>query len=112
MTIFTGAGANTINMGSKQPQPYAGIVDNLQGAELILGSGNDTANVDDSGSVGPKIGFLTAFATPAGQVGPAGALTGLNMGAKGIAYSGLSNFNIRSAPAASTTHQSSRGQHL
>ena len=65
-----------------------------KGAELILGSGNDTANVDDTGSVGPKTGFLTAFATPAGQVAPAGALTGLNMGAMGIAYSGLSNFNI------------------
>ena len=94
VTVFTGAGANTINLGSKQPQPYAGIADNLQGAELILGSGNDTANVDDTGSVGPKTGFLTAFPTPAGQVAPAGALTGLNMGAAGIAYSGLSNFNI------------------
>jgi hypothetical protein len=94
VTIFTGAGANLINLGSKQPQPYAGIVDNLQGAELIWGSGNDTANVDDSGSVGPKVGFLTAFPTPQGQVGPAGALTSLDMGALGIAYSGLSNFNI------------------
>ena len=94
VTVFTGAGANTINLGSKQPQPFAGIVDNLQGAELILGSGNDTANVDDTGSVGPKTGFLTAFPTPAGQVAPAGALTGLDMGANGIAYSGLSNFNI------------------
>jgi hypothetical protein len=94
VTMFTGAGANTINMGSKQPQPYAGIIDNFQGAELILGSGNDTANVDDTGSPGPKTGFLTAAATPAGQVGPAGALTGLNMGAPGIAYSGLSNLNI------------------
>jgi hypothetical protein len=94
VTVFTSGGANTANMGSKQPQPYAGIVDNLQGAELILGNGSDTANVDDTGSLGRKTGFLTAFATPIGQVAPAGGLTGLNMGVGGVAYSGLSNLNI------------------
>jgi hypothetical protein len=94
VTVDTGAGANVINLGSMQPQPYAGVVDNLQGAECIQGSGNDTANVDDTGSPGPKTGFLTAAATPAGRVGPAGALTGLNLGAGGIAYSGLSKLDI------------------
>jgi hypothetical protein len=94
VTVYTGAGANTINLGSKQPQPFAGVADNLQGAELIEGSGNDTANVDDTGSVGPKTGFLTAMPTPAGENDPAGALTGLNMGPLGVAYAGLSNLNI------------------
>jgi hypothetical protein len=100
--MFTGAGTNAINLGSRQPQPFDGIVDNLQGAEILLGSGNDTANVDDTGSTAPKAGFLTAAPTPPGQNGPAGSLTGLDMSGPGVTYSGLANLNVALGPGGST----------
>ena len=90
-----------INLGSKQPA-VGGVVDNLQGAECILGSGNDTLNTDDTGSPGPKTGFLTAAPTPPALNGPSGTLTGLNMGPLGVTYNGLSNLNVNLGPGGST----------
>ncbi len=58
-------------------------MDDIQGPLTIQGGGNDTMNVDDTGSTSAKTGTLTAT-----------TLTGLNMGPSGIAYSGLSNLNI------------------
>ena len=81
-TLNTGAGANTINVGSLEPT-LGGIVDNIQGALIIQGSGTDTLNVDDTGSTTGKTGTLTST-----------TLNGLGMGASGITYSGLSVLNI------------------
>ena len=80
--VNTGAGTNTVNVGSLAPTT-GGIVDNIQGALIIVGSGSDTLNIDDTGSAGSKTGTLTAT-----------TLTGLAMGASGITYSGLAALNI------------------
>jgi hypothetical protein len=81
-TITTGAGSNTITIGSHVPL-RGRIVDNIQGFLMLVGSGQDTLNVDDSRSTLGKTGFLTAM-----------ALTGLGMGVGGITYSGISTLNI------------------
>ena len=81
--IQTFGANNTFNVGSKEPMT-GGIVDNIQGALTVAGNGTDTMNVDDTGSTTAKTGTLTAT-----------TLTGLNMGAAGITYSGLANLNIK-----------------
>ncbi len=80
--LNTGAGTNTVNVGSLAPT-IGGIVNTIQGALTVVGSGADTMNVDDTGSTGAKTGILTAT-----------TLTGLGMGAGGITYSGLAALNI------------------
>jgi hypothetical protein len=83
-TINTGAvAANTINVGSLAPA-QGGVVDQIQGALRVIGHGKDTLNVDDSGSAARKDGVLTPT-----------TLTGLNMGASGITFSGLSRLDVR-----------------
>jgi hypothetical protein len=79
-TVNTGTGTNTINIGSKEPTT-GGVLNNILGALTINGSGNDTMNVDDTGSTAAKTGTLTAT-----------TLTGLNMA--GITYNGLAALNI------------------
>jgi FG-GAP-like repeat/FG-GAP repeat len=84
MTVNTGGGVNTVNVGSiPPPEPNKGILGNVQGPLTVKGNGNDTLNVDGTGATIARSGALTAT-----------ALTGLNMGAKGITYSGLANLNI------------------
>ena len=92
VTFDTGAGANVLNFGSRQTT-IGGIADNLQGYEFVLGSGNDTLNIDDTASPGPKNGFFTAIPTPSLFNAPSGTITGLNMGPLGFNYNGLSNLN-------------------
>jgi hypothetical protein len=84
-TLNTGAGANTINVGSQAGVVPAtpGIVDNIQGALTVIGSGNDTLNVDDTGNTTGKTGFLTRT-----------TLTGMAMATQGITYSGLTQMKI------------------
>jgi hypothetical protein len=81
-TLNTGTGTNTVNIGSLAPAAN-GILNNVQGVLIVVGSGTDTLNVDDTGSAGSKTGTLTAT-----------TLTGLGMGASGITYSGVSVLNI------------------
>ncbi|MDE2507749.1 MAG: hypothetical protein KGM43_11100, partial [Planctomycetota bacterium] len=81
-TVNTGGGVNTINVGSLTPA-VGGIVDGIQGPLVIVGSGPDTANIDDTGSIVAKSGTLTST-----------TLTGLQMGASGITYSGLKILQI------------------
>ncbi len=81
-TLNTGAGTNTINVGSLSPA-VGGILDTIKGALIIVGSGNDTLNVDDTGSATNKSGTLTAT-----------TLTGLAMGLGGMTYSGLTTLSI------------------
>ncbi len=81
-TVNTGAGTNTVNVGSLMPTT-GGVVNNIQGAVTVIGSGSDTMNVDDTGSTAANSETLTAT-----------TLTGLGMGASGITYSGLSVLNI------------------
>jgi hypothetical protein len=79
----TGTGSNdTYNVGSNAPAS-GGVVGNIQGALTVVGDGTATLNVDDTGSTVARTGTLTPT-----------ALTGLNMGASGIAYSGLANLNV------------------
>jgi len=80
--LNTGAGANTVNVGSLMPAG-GGMVDGVQGALLIIGGGNDTLNVDDTGSTAAVTGTMTAT-----------ALTGLGLGAGGISFSGLAVLNL------------------
>ncbi len=81
-TINTGAGANVINVGSLAPVT-GGITNGIQGSLVIVGSGNDTLNVDDTGNTSGQSGTLSAT-----------ALTGLGMGASGLTYSGLAVLNL------------------
>jgi hypothetical protein len=81
-TVNTGTGTKTVNVGSLAPNT-GGVVNGVQGALIIIGSGNDTLNVDDTGSTVDKSGTLTAT-----------TLTGLGMGAGGITYSGLAALNV------------------
>jgi len=101
-TVNTGSGTNTVNVGSKMPT-VGGIVDGIQGALIIVASGNDALNVDDTGSTSAKTGTLTST-----------MLTGLGMGSSGITYGGIATlvvtlgagndtFNITSVNAATNT---------
>ena len=84
MTITTGGGVNTVNVGSiAPPEPNHGTLGNVKGPLTVKGNGADTLNVDDTGAAIARTGTLTGT-----------ALTGLNMGASGITYSGLANLNI------------------
>ncbi len=80
LNINTGTGVNTVNLGSLAPAT-GGVVDQLQGAITVTGSGADILNVDDTGSTLAKTGSLTST-----------QLTGLGSG--GVTYSGLSTLNI------------------
>src|SRR5262249_53397085 len=88
--LNTGPGTNIVNVGSTQPVPIQpgntndhDIVDLVQGPLTVVGSTNDTMNVDDIGSTAAKTGTLTY-----------NTLSGLALGPKGISYSGLANLNI------------------
>ena len=87
-TVNTGGGTNTVNVGSLSPA-VGGIVDGIQGALVVGGSGPDTLNVDDTGSTIAKTGTLTST-----------TLTGLKMGPAGITYIGLAFVNINLEAAA------------
>ena len=100
-TINTGAvAANIINVGSLAPG-QGSIVDLIQGVLRIIGHGKDTLNVDDSGAAARKDGVLTPT-----------TLTGLNMVASGITYSGLSRLDIRLGSGGSTIAGSPIGNTL
>ncbi len=58
-TLNTGLGANTINVGSLAPGT-GGVVNAVLGALIIVGSGNDTLNVDNTGDTTNNSGTLTA----------------------------------------------------
>jgi hypothetical protein len=84
MTITTGSGVNTVNIGSiAPPEPNKGVLNNIQGPLTIKGNGSDTLNADATGDTAAQTGTLTAT-----------TLTGLNMGSSGIACRGLANLNI------------------
>ena len=84
MTITTGGGVNTVNVGSiAPPEPNKGILNNIQGPLTITGNNSDTLNADATGNTAAKTGTLTAT-----------TLTGLSMGSSGITYGGIANLNI------------------
>jgi hypothetical protein len=96
-TIRSGGAADTYNVGSTEPAT-GGTVDNIQGALTVIGGGGDTMNIDDTGSKGQKSGTLTPT-----------TLTGLNLGAAGITYSGLSTLTVRLGSGGSTVPNSPVG---
>jgi hypothetical protein len=85
----SGSAANTFNVGSASPgapgQPptpgsnLAGIL----GATILLGTGSDILNVDDTGDTTAQSAIVTST-----------TLTGLGMVTPGITYSGLSHLNV------------------
>src|SRR5262249_23110668 len=81
--VNTGPNTNTVNVSSLAPIMTGAIVDNIQGALTIIGSGTDALNLDDTGSTVDKIGQLTY-----------NTITGLRMCAAGITYSGLATLLI------------------
>ena len=81
-TLNTGAGNNVINVGSTEPAA-GGLLGGIQGSLIIVGSGMDTMNVDDTGDSANEVGALSAT-----------TLTGEGMGTAGITYSGLTVLNI------------------
>ena len=66
--LTTGGGMNTINVGSTA-SGVGSVVDNVQGPLVLIGSGVDILNVNDSGSTVGKTGQLTP-----------NTITGLGMG--------------------------------
>ena len=90
-TINLGLGADTVNIGSLAPLT-GGVLNQISFPLIINGSGNDTVNLDDSGSSSNKTGILTST-TIAGL----GMGSGIPMGGATpvvITYSGLSALNI------------------
>jgi hypothetical protein len=81
-TLDTGVGVDIVNVGSLAPAK-GGVASGIQGALVIVGGGKDTLNVDDTGDTANVSGTLTST-----------ALTGLGMGPRGIAYSGLAVLNV------------------
>ncbi len=81
-TLNTGAGTNVVNVGSNEPSA-SGVTTGIAGSLVIVGSGSDTLNVDDTGNTTGQSGTLTST-----------TLVGLGMGASGITYSGLTKLNI------------------
>ena len=82
VAVSTGAGDDTINVGSQAPG-IGSIVDGIQ-AELVIGGGpgNDTVRVDDTGDTTANTGTLTA-----------GTLSGLGMSV-GIAYADVESLEV------------------
>ncbi len=85
-TVQTSGNSNVINVGSKAGvlPSSAGVVSTIAGPLSLLGGGQDTANVDDSGDNLGLAGTLTSV-----------HLTGLGLATQGIAYSGLAALNIK-----------------
>jgi hypothetical protein len=81
-TLSTGSGDNTINVGSGFPG-LGGTLNHISGVLTINGSGKDTFNLDNGGSLGNQTGTLTP-----------GTITGLGLGANGILYTGIIALNI------------------
>ena len=92
-SIRSTGSSNVINVGSTAGvSPVApGVVNNIAGALTVIGAGQDTLNVDDTGSSAANVGTLTPT-----------ALTGLGMGINGIHYQGLSALNINLGPGGNT----------
>ena len=78
-TVNTGTGTNTVSIGTSPTSTVNGI----QGALVIMGSGRDSLNLDDSGSSTSKSGTLTST-----------TITGLGMGPSGVTFSGISLLSI------------------
>jgi hypothetical protein len=98
-TVNLGSGTNFVSVGSAAPS----VVNGIQGALTLIGAGSDFLSIHDSGSTAGKTGTLTAT-----------SLTGLGMGASGIAYNGFSllfislgsgadSFSITATPASTIT---------
>jgi len=81
-SVNTGAGSNVVNVGSNEPTA-SGNTNGIQGLLVVKGSGADILNVDDTGNTTGQSGTLTSS-----------AITGLNMGASGINYTGVATLNI------------------
>ena len=82
-TLYDGTGNDTtVNVGSLAPLT-GGDLAGIQGALVVVGAGDDTMNVDDTGSSGQSTGTLTSS-----------TLNGLGMGPGGITYTGLGTLNI------------------
>lgn len=80
--VNTNTGLDTVNIGSLEPRS-GGITGAILGALTITGGGSDILNVDDTGDAFARTGTLTPT-----------TLTGLNMGANGVVYSGFASVNI------------------
>lgn len=79
-TVQTTGNSNVINVGSTAGvlPVTPGVLTTIQGPLNLVGVGQATANVDDSGDTSGQTGNLTST-----------QLTGLGMGPQGITYSGL-----------------------
>jgi hypothetical protein len=88
--VNTGTGVNSVSVGSLAPA-VGGIVNGIQGALNLVGTGADALSVDDTGSTGSKTGTLTAT-----------TITGLGMGASGITYTGFATLSINLGPGSNT----------
>ena len=74
----------TVNVGSFAPAT-GGVINNIQSPVTVIGDGNATLNVDDTGSTAYNVGALAGTLTNS-------SLAGLGMA--GIDYSGLAALNI------------------
>jgi hypothetical protein len=81
--LYGGAGVDTFNVGSLSPLA-GGTLASIAGPLRILGGGNATLNVDNTGDLNNESGALTPT-----------TLTGLGMGTSGIRFSGLAALTIR-----------------
>ncbi|MHB1421755.1 MAG: hypothetical protein ACYC3I_00885 [Gemmataceae bacterium] len=111
-TVQTEGNSNVIKVGSTAavlPGP-AGILSTIQGPLSLVGGGQDTAIIDDTGDESDQTGSLSST-----------QLLGMGMGSQGITYSGLAALNIslgsgsntfvvsNTAPGTTTTLNSGAG---
>ena len=84
ITTIDPPGVNTFNVGSLAPLTAGGTLAGIAGPLVIIGFGNDTLNVDNSGdATAGQSGTLTGA-----------TLVGLGMGPGGITYHGVSTLDI------------------
>ncbi|HWE93969.1 MAG TPA: hypothetical protein VG269_08405 [Tepidisphaeraceae bacterium] len=81
--ITTGGGANIVNVGSTAPAANGNLT-GIVGALFVSGAAGDSLALDDTGSGGSQTGQITSF-----------AVTGMGMGASGVAYTGISNLGVK-----------------
>ncbi len=106
-TLNTGAGINTVNVGSSAPY-VLGVTDFINALLTINGNGADTLNIEDAGSTVSKAGALTG--TSITGLGMAGSITYYHLAVLNISLGiGGNTFIMAATSLAATTLNSGSG---
>ncbi len=108
LTVYTGPGGDTVNVGSLAPLP-GGVLDGIGGTLTVHGDGAaDLLNIDDSGSTADEAGVLTS-STLTG-LGMAGTIAYQDVGTVQVALGqGTDTLTVASTQTGSTIVQGGPG---